>query len=499
VKSKVPLALAVLFVSAPPLFSYVLEGQSWTKDRTVVMQLSLGTENVQFGFGGATLQDGFTSFNQSAEDALNVWNQYLNHLKFTVVRNSPVMPAEFDDEMSVFFSDTIFGDMFGTSTLAVTVLNYRSAVMEETDTIVNTFFSWDSYRGPFQPGAYDLHRVIMHEFGHTLGLDHPDEHGQQVTALMNSKVSAVDTVQPDDIAGVQALYGDGPPYQSSNPAPNLVNISTRAYIDTGDNVMIGGFIIQGSQPATVVLRAIGFSLSSAGINGALSDPVIELHDSSGAIVAQDDDWFTIPNGFDANGNPQSLPNPDAETIASYNLDPPNSRESALFVTLNPGSYTAIVRSYSDATQPATAGVGLFELYDLHLSNSRAGNISTRGQVLTETNVMIGGFIVGDSVPKPVVVRALGPSLANAGVANPLSDPFLEVHDGQGNLVASNDDWQQDPNATLIQAEGLAPSSPKESATQQVLNPGNYTAIVSGVNGVTGLALVEVYDLSPAPP
>jgi Matrixin len=478
-----PLVALALCV-ASPLFGYVLEGQSWTKDRTVVMQLSLGTENVQFGFGGATLQDGFTSFNESAEDALNVWNQYLTHLKFAAVRNSPVTPVEGDDEMSVLFSDTIFGDMFGTGTLAVTVLNYRGSVMEETDTVVNTFYSWDSYRGPFQPGAYDFHRVIMHEFGHTLGLDHPDEHGQHVTALMNSKVGAVDTVQPDDIAGVQALYGDGPPYQTSNPAPNLVNISTRASIDTGDNVLIGGFIIQGSQPATVVLRAIGFSLASAGIGGALSDPFIELHDSTGAIVASSDDWFT---------------DPDAETIASYNLDPPNSRESALIMTLNPGSYTAIVKSFSDVDQPPAPGIGLFELYDLHLSNSRAGNISTRGQVLTGTNVMIGGFIIGDNVPKTVVVRAIGPSLANAGVVNPLSDPFLELHDGQGNLVASNDDWQQDPSALLIQAEGLAPSSPKESATQQVLNPGNYTAIVSGVNGVTGLGLVEVYDLAPAPP
>src|SRR5213594_1933432 len=161
------LAALVLGFGASPLFGYVLEGQSWTKDRTVVMQLSLGT-------GTVALSDGFTSFNQSAEDALNVWNQYLAHLKFAVVRNSPVTPAENDDEMSVFFSDTVFGDRFGSGVLATTILSYRGTTMEETDTVMNSARTWDSYRGPLRPGVDDFHRVVMHEFGHTLGLDHPD-------------------------------------------------------------------------------------------------------------------------------------------------------------------------------------------------------------------------------------------------------------------------------------------------------------------------------------
>lgn len=435
------------------------------------MQLSLG--------GTQALSDGFTSFNQSALDALNVWNQYLAHLQFAGVVDSPVTPAGGDDEMSVAFSSTVFGDSFGSGTLAVTLLNYRGAVMEETDTLFNNAYTWDSYRGPLR-SAEDFHRVAIHEFGHTLGLDHPDEFGQHVTAIMNSTVSNVDTVQADDINGVQFLYSSGPVYQSAVNASVLQNISTRGLIGTGDNVLIGGFIIQGSQPATVIVRGIGFSLSSFGIGNALSDPVITVFNSNNQQVATNDDWFTSA---------------DAATIATYHLDPPNSIESALILTLNPGSYTVVVKGYSDASTPAATGVGLFELYDLHTTGGRAGNVSTRGQVQTGGNVLIGGFIIGGAQAKQVIVRALGPSLAAAGVANALSDPTLELHDANGATLQSNNDWPQGPDAATIQSKGFAPSNPRDSALLATLNPGSYTAVVQGVNGATGVGLVEVYDLS----
>ena len=146
------------------------------------------------------------------------------------------------------------------------------------------------------------------------------------------------------------------------------------------------------------------------------------------------------------------------------------------------------------------GVGLVELYDLHLTASRAGNISSRGQVLTGQNVLIAGFIVGGTQTKQVIVRAIGPSLATAGISNPLADPTLELHNGNGALLQSNDNWQQNnPNAQAIMNRGLAPTQPRESALLATLNPGNYTAIVRGVANDTGTAVVEVYDLSPAPP
>ena len=230
-------------------------------------------------------------------------------------------------------------------------------------------------------------------------------------------------------------------------------------------------------------RRIGLSLGAQGLTGALDDPTITVYDSNQNQVATNDDWFTAA---------------DAETIASFHLDPPNSRESALYLTLQPGAYTAVVKNFSDANQPQATGVGLFELYDLHATGGRAGNISTRGQVLGGDNVLIGGFIIGGSDPKTVVARAIGPSLGAAGVANPLADPTIDLRDSNGLLVQSNDDWGQGPDAATISAEGLAPTNAKESALLAPLGPGGYTVIVSGVNGATGVGLVEVYDDSAVP-
>jgi hypothetical protein len=473
-KSKAIL-FALVLLSARSIFGYILEGQSWTLNRNVVMQLSLGAAK--------TLTDGSTSFNQSAENALNVWNPELAHLHFSAVLFSPVVPQAGDDENSVFFSADIFGDKFGSGVLAVSLLNFRGDLFEESDTVFNNSYTWDSYSGVLAASAVDFHRVAIHEFGHTLGLDHPDEHDQQLVAIMNSHLSDIDTLQPDDIAGVQALYGNGPAYQVAPDAPVLKNLSTRGLIGTDENLMIGGFIVQGSGPATVILHAIGPSLGAISIPGPLFDPTLTVYDSNQNQIAMNDDWFTSP---------------DAETIASFHLDPANSRESALYLTLQPGAYTAVVQSFSSPQSPPTTGLGLFELYDLSTSGGRAGNISTRGQVLGGDNVLIGGVIIGGTDPKTVIVRAIGPSLGAAGIANPLSDPALDLHDSDGVIVQSNDDWQQGADAQLITEANLAPANAKEAALFATLNPGAYTAIVTGVGGVTGIALVEVYDTSPAP-
>jgi hypothetical protein len=451
------------------------EGYSWNRNRTVLMHLSLPAT-------GGPFTDGSPSFDAVAEEALNIWNQHLIHMKFASNRGSILPPASGDGNTSVTMSDTIYGEDFGTGVLAVTLITPRDKTFVEADVIFNTAFDWDSYRGPLQQDTEDFRRVALHEFGHVLGLDHPDEVGQSVAAVMNSTITNIDTLLTDDIMGAKSIYDSGPPFLSSNPAPNLVNLSTRAFVGTGERNLIGGFIIQGSQPATVILRAIGNSLPALGITNALEDPLMDLHDSTGAIIATSDDW---------------IGSSDASTIASYHLDPTNSLESAILATLNPGAYTFVVRSFPNPDSSLT-GTAIVELYDLHTTGGRAGNIATRGQVLQGDQVLIGGFIVGGNQSKTVIVRALGPSLASQGIASALTDPNLELRDAAGNLLASNNNWADGANAAQIQSEGFAPSQPAEAAVRVTLNPGNFTAVVRSANGATGIGLVEIYDLSPAP-
>lgn len=453
------------------------------------MQLSLGSNQ--------TLMDGFTSFNQSAEDALGLWNQKLSRLQFSVVRNSTVAPRDGDRQNSVFFSNTVFGKTFGNATLAVTQRTWQGSTIVETDVVFNTAMSFNSYRGPLRNASnggqlHDFHRIAIHEFGHVLGLDHPDEAGQNVVAIMNSIESDVDSLQPDDITGGQSLYG-GPnavptptptatpiptPTPSPGPANNLANLSTRGVIGTGQNVMIGGFIVQGAQQDSLLLRAIGPSLIGS-VAGAIDDPILELHDQSGTLLQSNDDWQHDPT--------------EAAAVRATGLAPSDSRESALIAKLSGGNYTVIVRGYNGAV-----GVGLVELYDLHTSASRVANISTRDTVQAADKVMISGFIVNGSRAKQVILRALGPSLGSSGITGTLGDPVLELRDGNGSSVALNDDWSTGPDASTIQSLGLAPTDEREAAVLATINPGTYTAIVSGKNGASGIALSEVYDLSAAP-
>jgi hypothetical protein len=257
-------------------------------------------------------------------------------------------------------------------------------------------------------------------------------------------------------------------YQGTQPVA-LANIATRLRVQPGDNAMIGGFIITGTQPKTVIIRGIGPSLP---LPGALTDPIIYLYDATGALRDINDNWNDAPN---------------RQQIIDSGLAPTNELESALLVTFDPGAYTVVVRGGNDAT-----GIGLFEVYDLDRTvNSKLANISTRGLVQTGNNVMIGGFILMGPDSQKVIVRAMGPSLPLFGALN---NPTLELHDGNGALFAVNDDWRNDQEAEII-ATGLAPSSNLESALVRTLPPGNYTAIVRGVNDTAGVALVEVYALN----
>jgi WD40 repeat protein len=268
---------------------------------------------------------------------------------------------------------------------------------------------------------------------------------------------------------------DASPSPSAAPQSQPLNIATRGQVAPGDGAMIGGFIITGSTTKKVVIRAIGPSLQSS-LAGALPDPILELHSSDGSLLHQNDDW---------KDNALQVAELEARQIA-----PAHDLESAIVATLAPGNYTAAVRGKNSAS-----GIGLVEIYDLgRTGDAQLANISTRGIAASAENVMIGGFILGGaSGNAKVLIRALGPSLANAGIGNPLSDPTLELRDENGGLILANDNWQDQQQSAIAQT-GIPPNDSSESAILAELPPGAYTAIVAGTAGATGVALIEVYNL-----
>jgi hypothetical protein len=324
-----------------------------------------------------------------------------------------------------------------------------------------------------------------------------DNGGPTLTHALQPGSPAIDHGDPAAPPKDQRGYGrvgvpDVGAFEFAGVAPStLGNISARAFVQTGDNVMIGGFIVQGTEPKSVIIRAIGPELTQYGVPNVLADPTLELHNCSGALIASNDNWqHTIIGGI--------ITSDQVRNIMASRLAPRDPRESAIIADLPAGNYTSIVRGLNN-----TAGVALVEVYDLSPeSDSVLGNVSTRAFVQTGDDVMIGGFIVTGAQPKKVIVRAIGPELTQYGVPNALSNPTLELHDGTGALIASNNNWATTiiggiitaNQARDIQASGYAPGDGRESAIIADLPPGNYTAIVRGVNNMTGVALVEVYDL-----
>lgn len=266
------------------------------------------------------------------------------------------------------------------------------------------------------------------------------------------------------------------PTPTPTPAPaRPLNISTRLGVGAGDNAMIGGFIIQGNSPKTVLIRGLGPSLSNVGLTGLLLDPALELRGADGGLLAQNDNWK------------------DAQRIQieATPFQPPDDREPVIVASLSPGAYTAVLTGKNQTT-----GIALIEIYDLdQAADTALANISTRGFVGAQNNVMIGGFILGGNNSTRVAVRGLGPSLSQFGLGNLLADPTLELHDANGATLVANDNWTDDPaSAALLSANGVAPANSKESAIFTSLPPGQFTAILAGKNGGTGLGIIEVYNL-----
>jgi hypothetical protein len=260
------------------------------------------------------------------------------------------------------------------------------------------------------------------------------------------------------------------------PPAQALNIATRMQVQGGDNVLIAGFIVSGNAPKTVAVRGIGPSLAQY-FDGTLSDPTLELHGPAGLSTITDDNWQDDSS--------------QAAQLRAYNLALQDPNESGIVATLQPGGYSAILAGKNNGS-----GVGLVEVYDLdQAADSQLANISTRGFVQSGNNVMIGGFILGNNSGNTrIAIRGIGPSLAQFGLSPVLADPTLELHDVNGTPLLS-DDWQDDPaQAAQLSANGLALSDPKEAGIFVSLPPGQFTVILAGKNGGTGIGLLEIYNV-----
>jgi hypothetical protein len=371
-------------------------------------------------------------------------------------------------------------------TLSVAPNGRIDAAWLDTRNAANNTDSQLFYSYSFDGGnTWSRNLAVSNSFNPHLGYPNQNKLGDYITIVSDN--AGANVAYAATFNGEEDIYY----VRLVTASSHLGNISTRALVQTDDDVMIGGFIVEGSAPKTVIVRAIGPELTGFGVPNALADPTLELHNSTKALIASNNNWQTTVIGGIITSNQVSA-------IQNSGHAPTQPSESAIIATLQPGNYTAIVRGVSN-----TVGVALVEVYDLSTDTaSILGNISTRSFVQTGNDVMIGGFIVEGSGPKTVIVRAIGPELTRFGVPNALADPALDLHNGAGALIASNNNWQTtviggiitSNQVSAIQSSGHAPTQPSESAIVATLQPGNYTAIVRGVSNTTGVALVEVYDL-----
>jgi hypothetical protein len=371
-------------------------------------------------------------------------------------------------------------------TLAVAPNGRIDAVWLDTRNAANNTNSQLFYSFSFDGGnTWSRNLAVSNSFNPFLGYPNQDKLGDYITVVSDN--AGANVAYAATFNGEEDIYY----VRIVTPSSYLGNISTRSLVQTDDNVMIGGFIIEGTQPKTVIVRAIGPELTRFGVPNALADPTLELHNSAGTLIGSNNNWqATVIGGI--------ITSDQVSAIQNSGHAPSQPSESAIIATLQPGNYTAIVRGLSN-----TVGVALVEVYDLSADTASVlGNISTRSFVQTGNDVMIGGFIIEGSGPKTVIVRAIGPELTRFGIPNALADPALDLHNSTGALIASNNNWQTTAidgiitgdQVSAIQNSGHAPSQPSESAIIATLQPGNYTAIVRGVRNTTGVALVEVYDL-----
>lgn len=586
-------SLILALFAAPAAHAYLLSGNSWPSG-TIPMVLQLdATKPTSVTF---PLNDGATSWNSVAASIFTDWNGVMTRTKFTSTE-STATTATFSNRINnVVFSSTIYGEAFDSRTLAVT---YSSSSFRKTeaDVLVNNARTWNSYRGALRT-ATDLRRVLLHEFGHIIGLSHPDQDvpAQSVAAVMNSTVSNTEFLQSDDTAGAAFLYGsaitkpvittqpvgttvnvasptsltvnvNGSANITSNalysytwyfsptgstqfeelftikdstkldftlaqlgdagryyfaaltpdetivsntvtltvnpitvaPTTQLANVATRGVAGSGANSMIVGFVITGAKPKQVLLRAVGPGLAAFGVPGTLADPILTLKTSAGVDVATNNNW---EQGTVAAATVSAT----AARVGAFAL-PADSKDAVIIATLPPGGYTALVSSPDTST-----GVVILEAYDADSPLDPAvkfANLSSRGFVGTGGDIIIAGFVVSGPGPKTYLIRAIGPTLLGApfNLTGSLTDPYLKIY-RDGVLIRENDDWDSPAAAqatlrstatqvgafALRETRGTSPATGLDAVLLVTLPPGGYSAQMSGLDGLTGIGLIEVYEV-----
>ncbi len=554
---------AVAVVMLPlQLRAYNLSGQRWS-GATVSMQLQLGASN-------GTLLDGSTSWGAAAEDALAAWNSNLTNVHFTVVRDSTAPIARTNNFNNVFWSSTVYGDAWDSRTLAITLSNYstKTHFYSESDVLFNNTLTWNSYRGALRSAGggntlYDFHRVAMHEFGHVLGLNHPDDIGQTVVAIMNAATSNTDALTADDIAGARAIYDSA----TAAPASYLAFNGSVSYASAGSNLNLRAASVQnvgnaasgtvrlelwampvhyadglpvgsknlGTYTFSQVLPA-GTNFASVNVNTTYTPPpngtyfvallLTEFTGGSGTGYSIRDaveftNTLVIGNGINAPAIATQPADQNAKagdavslTVSVTGTTPgfqwfkngvliPGATDATLtFPSVqisDAGSYTVTISNSSGTVTSSAATLTVAGV----IASANPGRLINLS-VLTTISAAVPNFTVATvlgptSAPgsRPLLVRAVGPSLSQLGVPNLLSDPKVDLF-FNSSVLASNDNWGGTaPLHTAITQTGAFPLLSDTSKDAAIYAPaaasGSYSVVVSGTNGATGNVIAEIYD------